>query len=191
MPFLLKTLERFIPSNSINLTLKHQCILILASFVCVVVGITVTAYFQTFFHLSPTSPLLVASLGASLVILFFAPQSHFAQPWAFVGGQFSCACIGVLCERYIPSFSLSCAIAVSGGMVAMLVLRCLHPPGIATALTPVISGISNFNFIWLSVGLNIFITLIIVIVVNRWCLKSTKILSQPKPKSKTTRKKKR
>lgn len=170
MRFLPATLTECVPQNSVNLTVKNQFVLIIASFVCVAVDIAATDYFQTLFQLSPTSPLLVASIGASLVILFFAPHSPLAQPWSFVGGQLASALVGVTCALYIPSFALSCASAVSGSILAMLLFRCLHPPGAATALAPVVGGVSGYNFVLVPVALNVFITLLMVIAVNRWCL---------------------
>ena len=57
----------------------------------------------------------------------------------------------------------------------MLFLRCLHPPGAATALVPVIGGATfielGYNFVLTPVLINIFVMLIMVIIINRACLK--------------------
>ena len=42
-------------------------------------------------------PLMIASMGASSVLLFAAPHSPMAQPWSFVGGHLISALIGVTC----------------------------------------------------------------------------------------------
>jgi CBS domain-containing membrane protein len=57
----------------------------------------------------------------------------------------------------------------------MLFLRCLHPPGAATALVPVIGGATfielGYNFVLTPVLINILVMLIMVIIINRACLK--------------------
>jgi CBS domain-containing membrane protein len=56
----------------------------------------------------------------------------------------------------------------------MLLLRCLHPPGAATALTPVMAGDPitslGYGFVLMPVGLNVVIMLILAIAFNRWLL---------------------
>lgn len=79
---------------------------------------------------------LVGPLGASAVLVFGVPASPLAQPWAVVAGNTASALVGILCVRWLglpllPTASLAVALAIA----AMFVLRCLHPPGGAMALT--------------------------------------------------------
>jgi CBS domain-containing membrane protein len=114
-------------------------------------------------------------MGASVVILLFAPLSPFAQPWSFFCGHLISAITGMTCALYVTPFWLACAFAVSTSIFAMLCLRCLHPPGAATALVPVIGGATfielGYNFVLTPVLINIFVMLIMVIIINRACLK--------------------
>jgi CBS-domain-containing membrane protein len=89
----------------------------------------------------PTAALLIVpSMGASAVLIFAAPHSPFAQPWAVLAGHVISALIGVACWQLIPNPTLAAGLAVGLAIGAMHVARCLHPPGGATALAAVIGG---------------------------------------------------
>lgn len=85
---------------------------------------------------------MVASLGASAVLVFAAPAGPMAQPWAAVAGNTVSALVGIACVRWIgePAF-LVAALAASLAIAAMFSLRCLHPPGGAVLL-----GMQDFRF---------------------------------------------
>lgn len=87
-----------------------------------------------------SSALVVGSMGATAVLLFAVPHGVLSQPWAVFGGHMVSAFIGVSCQRFFPVSTFLPAIAVALAIVAMYYLRCLHPPGGATALTAVIGG---------------------------------------------------
>ena len=83
--------------------------------------------------------LVVASMGASAVLLFAVPHGVLSQPWPLLGGHLISALIGVTCQRYLPPGLLAPALAVGMSVLVMYYLRCIHPPGGATALTVVIA----------------------------------------------------
>lgn len=85
-------------------------------------------------------PFMVASMGASSVLLFAVPYSPLSQPWPFVGGHLVSSCVGITCALMIPDPILSSAAAVSLSIGAMHIARCLHPPGGAVALVAVLAG---------------------------------------------------
>jgi CBS domain-containing membrane protein len=84
--------------------------------------------------------LLVASMGASAVLLFGVPEGALSRPWSVFGGHVISAFIGVGCAWGIPDPSSAAPLAVGLAIVAMSVCRCTHPPGGATALSAVIGG---------------------------------------------------
>ncbi|WP_428681323.1 HPP family protein [Sphingopyxis sp.] len=86
------------------------------------------------------TPWIVAPIGASAVLLFAVPASPLAQPWSVVGGNGVSAALGVLVAGLIPQPALAAALAVGGAILLMSLLRCLHPPGGAAALSAVIGG---------------------------------------------------
>ncbi|MCR4345850.1 MAG: HPP family protein [Sulfuricaulis sp.] len=115
-------------------------------------------------------PLMIASMGASSVLLFAAPHSPMAQPWSFVGGHLLSAFIGITCLKFIPSLFVAAAVAVALSIFAMHWLNCLHPPGGATALAMVLSGqemhVLGYGAMLSPVGLNVLILMIIALSIN-------------------------
>ena len=99
-------------------------------------------------------PWLVAPLGASAVLVFATPASPLAQPWSLVGGNTLSALVGIACARWVAPTELAAALAVSLAIGTMLALRCLHPPGGASALLIVLGGITNPWFALFPVLLN-------------------------------------
>lgn len=82
---------------------------------------------------------LVAPIGASAVILFVLPSSPLARPWSVIVGNTLSAVVGVAVVRLVPEPHLAAGLAVGGAIVAMMLARCLHPPGAAVALLTVLS----------------------------------------------------
>jgi CBS domain-containing membrane protein len=109
-------------------------------------------------------PLLIAPLGASAVLLFAVPASPLAQPWPLLCGNIVAALIGVSCARWIDAALMAAAVAVGATIAAMLVLRCVHPPSGAIALTAVLGGpaiqAAGYEFALLPVGLNSLLLLL-------------------------------
>ncbi len=84
--------------------------------------------------------MLVASMGASAVLLFALPHGQLSQPWAVVGGHVVSAIVGVAVAGLISDPVVAGAVAVGLAIGLMQVLRCVHPPGGATALSAVVGG---------------------------------------------------
>ncbi len=103
-------------------------------------------------------PLLVAPMGASAVLLFAVPASPLAQPWSIIGGNVCSALVGITVVHLVPSPTLGAALAVGGAILAMSLMRCLHPPGGAVALAGVLGGANgataHYAFAFVPVGLN-------------------------------------
>lgn len=103
-------------------------------------------------------PIIVAPLGASAVLVFAVPSSPLAQPWAVVGGNVLSTIVGVAAFNLIPNLMVAAGLAVGGAILIMSLLRCLHPPGGASALTAVIGSHSihsaGYDFAFAPVGIN-------------------------------------
>ena len=84
--------------------------------------------------------LIVASMGASAVLLFAAPHGPLSQPWPFLAGHVLSALAGVTCQKFIPSPIIAAPASVALAIVVMYYARCIHPPGGATALTVVLGS---------------------------------------------------
>ena len=86
------------------------------------------------------APLILASIGATSLLLFATPLSPVSQPWAVIAGHTLSAIIGIFCFQSIENIVLAAALAVSLSIFIMYVSDCLHPPGGATALAFVVAG---------------------------------------------------
>lgn len=115
-------------------------------------------------------PLVVASMGASAVLLFAVPLGPLSQPWPFVGGHLISAFIGVTCAKLIPELALAATIAVGLAISVMYITRCLHPPGGASALAAVVSGDAvlelGYQFLLTPVLMNIVVMLTWALIIN-------------------------
>src|SRR5688500_3876599 len=85
-------------------------------------------------------PALVPPFGASVVIVFFTPDSPAARPWNVLIGQVVSSCVALTWLSLLPQAPLAtlAALAVSSAGIAMVMTRSLHPPGGATALLTVL-----------------------------------------------------
>ncbi|MDQ2677403.1 MAG: HPP family protein [Actinomycetota bacterium] len=86
------------------------------------------------------SAALVASMGASAVLLFAVPHGQLSQPWPVVAGHVGGAFIGVTCAQLIGPTTIAAGLAVGLTILAMHQFKAIHPPGGATALTAVVGG---------------------------------------------------
>jgi len=103
-------------------------------------GLLITALIVQLAGPGGGGPWLFAPLGASAVLVFALPASPLAQPWPIIGGNTVSALVGVCMIKLVPNPMLAAGLAVGGAILPMSLLRCLHPPGGATALSTVIGG---------------------------------------------------
>ncbi|MCG6939812.1 MAG: HPP family protein [Thiohalocapsa sp.] len=92
--------------------------------------------------LAPASAtvLVVASMGASAVLVFGVPHGPLSQPWPVLGGHVLSGLIGVTVAQQVHPVALAAPLAVGLAILVMHYTRSLHPPGGATALTAVLSS---------------------------------------------------
>ena len=113
---------------------------------------------------------LVAPMGASAVLLFCVPASPLAQPWSVIGGNTISALIGILCAQTVSNPALAAPLAGACAIFVMFLLRCLHPPSGAVALTAVLGGpaihAAGFKFAFLPVCLNSTLIVLAALVFN-------------------------
>ena len=131
--------------------------------------------------------LVVASMGASAVLLFAVPHSPLSQPWSLLGGHLISAAIGITCAHAIADPFYAGALAVALSIGAMHYLGCLHPPGGATALVAVLGDEPvrslGYAFMVTPVLANVLIMLSVAVIANypfRW-RRYPRLLSAPEP----------
>ncbi len=99
------------------------------------------ALLDTFYKEADETGILMASLGASAVLVFGAPASPLAQPRNVMGGHFVSAIAGVTCQIFLGAWPIAAiCTSVSLAIFLMTVTKTLHPPGGASALYAVIGG---------------------------------------------------
>lgn len=112
---------------------------------------------------------LLASMGATAVLLFATPHSTLVQPYAILGGHFVSALIGIAAQQFVAA-PYAAAVAVGGAITAMHLLHCLHPPGGATALYAVTGGPTiwdlGFSYVLAPVAANAGLMLLMGFVIN-------------------------
>lgn len=134
-----------------------------------VLGIAAATYAGTGLDdMIAATPYLFASIGASAVLVFAVPASPLAQPWPVIGGNIISALVGITAMQFVGNPYLAGSLAVGGAILAMSLLRCLHPPGGGTALVPVLGGPAiaslGYSFAFTTVAINA-----IVLVTVGWC----------------------
>jgi len=117
-----------------------------------------------------TSYFIIASMGASAVLLFAVPHGALSQPWSLAGGHLISAFVGVVCHKFIAIAFVAAGVAVGLAVAAMYYLRCIHPPGGATALTAVTGGDAvyqlGFDFLLVPIFTNVLLILMVAIAFN-------------------------
>lgn len=120
---------------------------------------------------SQVAVLVASSMGSSAVLLFAAPHGAMSQPWSVLGGHVVSALAGVAAWHWLGSEPmLAGAMAVALSIAAMYSLRCLHPPGGATALTAVVGGETvhalGYGFVVEPILINTLVILAVAVVFN-------------------------
>ncbi|KAI8645295.1 HPP family-domain-containing protein, partial [Parasitella parasitica] len=111
------------------------------------------------------TPMIVASFGASAVLVYGVIESPLAQPRNIIGGQIIGAVVGVVISQlflgiqqnwasegqYIAVQWVGGATAMAFSLVIMQITKCVHPPGGASALIPVVTT-AILDIKWFYIG---------------------------------------
>jgi CBS domain-containing membrane protein len=124
---------------------------------------------------------LVAPMGASAFLVFVLPASPMAQPWPVIVGNTVSALAGVVCISLIPDPAVAGAVAVALAIGLMFSLRCLHPPGAATALLTVLVHAGSVEFALFPVLLNSALLVLAGVLYNHLTGRSYPHLQAPAP----------
>jgi CBS domain-containing membrane protein len=122
--------------------------------------------------LSRDLPVIIAPLRASAIMVFVIPSSPLAQPWRLVGGNVISTLIGVAVFQIVAEPAVAAGIAVGAAILGMSLLRCLHPPGGAAALTAVIGSAdihaAGYASAFVPVGINSIALITFAMLIHRW-----------------------
>ena len=104
---------------------------------------------------------LIASLGASALLVFALPSSPMAQPWAVIAGNTLSALVGISVTIVIQDPLLAMPIAASLAILGMFILRCLHPPAAAVALIAVLGNVMYYRYAFFPVMIDSILLVIV------------------------------
>lgn len=111
----------------------------------------------------PAVPWLIASMGASAVLIFVLPASPLAQPWSVAGSHLLSASIGLGIHALFGTSWLGAGLSVGLTIAAMSLLRCLHPAAggtvLITALPSPAVDAAGFGFLLAPLALNVLVLL--------------------------------
>jgi CBS domain-containing membrane protein len=116
---------------------------VFGAFIGLALVLTVAKYLG---ELSGLDEWLMASLGASALLVFALPQSPMAQPWAVVAGNTLSALVGITVLHLVSEPLLAMPLAASLAIMGMFILRCLHPPAAAVALIVVLGHVTHYRY---------------------------------------------
>ncbi|HET6195797.1 MAG TPA: HPP family protein [Acetobacteraceae bacterium] len=83
------------------------------------------------------APLMLASFGASCVLLFGYPESHLSQPRNTIGGHLIAAAVGLGAVALMGDHWTAMAVAVATAIALMKLTGTVHPPAGSTAIIAV------------------------------------------------------
>lgn len=116
---------------------------VFGAFIGLALVLTIASYLG---ELSGLNEWLMASLGASALLVFALPQSPMSQPWAVVAGNTLSALVGITVLHLVSDPLLAMPLAASFAILGMFILRCLHPPAAAVALIVVLGHITHYRY---------------------------------------------
>ncbi len=113
---------------------------------------------------------VIASMGASAIILFATPHAPMAQPWALLAGQMIAGICGLASWTFFSDPMIAVPIAVTSTLFFMLLFKARHAPGGATALFIALGTVEvetlGWSLLWLSLLPSVLILLGTAILFN-------------------------
>lgn len=142
---------------------------IIISIIGAFIATLIASFFSDLLLQADGKSMVLASTGASAMLVFGLPQSPVSQPWPIVGGHLISAFVGITAYYLVPSPILASSLAIGFAMYFMHITGSMHPPGGATAVTAVIGGSTihelGYYFIIVPVFFNSIILLSIAMAV--------------------------
>jgi CBS domain-containing membrane protein len=114
--------------------------------------------------LDPTL-LMISPLGGTAMLVFAVPSSPLAQPWSVIVGNTVSALVGVAVVMTVAEPWLALGLSVTLAMIAMMLLRAMHPPAAGVALGTVLTAESvravGFSYAFVPVMLDSTLLLLV------------------------------
>ena len=111
-------------------------------------GTLLSVWVCSLFFGLPVAMHLIGPLGASAVLLFAVSSGALAQPWSILGGYFCATLVSLVVVYFLGRNLNSACLAVGVSLIAMCLLRCLHPPAGALSLLVVLADPASASLGW-------------------------------------------
>jgi len=150
--------------------LQSQWPALLASFVSMLLIVWMSSLITP----GAVSMLIVASVGASAMLVFLLPNSPVSQPYPLLMGHVISAVVGVTCALLPLDLAFKASLCVFFCLLLMVLFDCVHPPGGATGLMPVIVGaeaVGAYTYPVFPVLINMLVLVVLGIAFHRYYLK--------------------
>ncbi|QWE31025.1 HPP family protein [Polynucleobacter sp. Adler-ghost] len=112
-------------------------------FIGLLLVITIAKYLG---ELSGIDEWLIASLGASALLVFVLPNNPMAQPWAVIAGNTLSALVGISTANLIYEPLLAIPIATSYSVLACLCCAVCTPPAAAVSLITALGHVMHYRY---------------------------------------------
>lgn len=113
-------------------------------------GATICITLLSFLNLHFNAPWLMASFGATMVILFTLPTSPLARPKNIIIGHIITTLIGLVMLKFIGVNEWSLGLAVGVSIFLMVMTDTLHPPAGANPLIVMLTH-QSWDFLFMPV----------------------------------------
>ena len=120
-----------------------------------------------------SNPYLIASFGATAVLIYGAPKAPFSKPKNVFFGHLFSAIIGISVAFVLIQTGnfddwkwAGIGIAGCAAIVVMMLTGTIHPPGGATAITCVMSGFGSIEYLFVPVMLGVAVMMAIAYCAN-------------------------
>ena len=116
--------------------------------------------------------LLLASFGATMVLLFGYPESPFSKPKNIFFGHVLTSFIGIAFFNWVPlPIAITIPLAVSFGVAFMILFDVTHPPAGGNPII-MISSSASFDFLLMPVTVGTIFVIFFGIFLNRLLAKN-------------------
>ena len=133
---------------------------------CITIGILTLLTYKTDLGI-----FLIASFGASMVMLYGYPESPFAQPKNIFFGHMLTSIVGMFFLYFVPiPIYIILPIAVGVGVALMILLNVVHPPAGGNPIIIIVGSVS-IEYLLSPIILGSAIIVIFGLVINRLILK--------------------
>ncbi|MBR4504972.1 MAG: HPP family protein [Candidatus Methanomethylophilaceae archaeon] len=129
--------------------------------------------FLAFLDQTLSNPYLVASFGATAVLIYGAPKAPFSKPKNVFFGHLFSGIIGIATAFILVKAGCFeewkwAGIGIAGclAIITMMLTGTIHPPGGATAITCVISGFASIDRLFVPIMLGVVIMMGIAYCAN-------------------------